>query len=570
MGSGFYGEVDNAPAGYGQGNSGFSGTPLWKLRQHGLVHGARPPALGLKEEQEQKKQLEELQVANVLVDLASLGAPPLPPAAKGPVRAMVRHVIVKDLRKVATRSKLSLPVSGIFGEQVPVALFAMFDGQSCAEPSSCTGQAAEWCCKHAYIKLIRNLMALPPDQVNRTYVKATLVKTFEDLDHDLLVSQPGITDGCGGVLALLVGSTLFTAALGKCNVVLCEPPASGDGSAAEPEAWRGRALGTNQGRCDLPTEQAWLEQHGGEVVESNGHACLRDQSGAEAAVCRSLGDRKWKVGDASGAGAGLLRCLPEVASVELSFAGASPVMVMTSTPVTENVAVGQIADVVRCFPLKPKAASGDIASCAAEAIAPSKDPAAVAAVNQQCTAISVCFLPPKGAAEDAAGTKAAVTAAEGPAAKKLKTGPAKEAAQNVRLRHILVRHAESTPPHDPVRNKPVVRSLPEAEMALRRALRELQQEQEARAKLRTALDQKKASLANAAPSPKYLALCKELSECESATKGGGMCGDLGWVKPDDLRAFGPAFVEVAKGLGIGQWSDLVLSPQGAHVVQRIA
>lgn len=560
--SGFYGEVDNAPAGYGQGNSGFSGTPLWKMKQHGLVRGQTVAPPTAKEEQERAKQLEELQVANVLVDVASLGGPVPQVTAKVVItpKRLVRHIIVKDLRKVAVRSKLSLPTTGLFKDHTAIALFAMFDGQSCADPAASTGQAAEWCCKHVHVKLIRNLMSLPPDQVNQTFLKATLIKTFEDLDRDLLLGQPGIQDGCGAALALLVGDHLLTAALGKCNVVLCKPVAAGGAAPGATETWRAASLGSSQGRWDLPSERAW---HAGAVVETPDGARARTEAGAEAAVSRSLGDRLWKA-EAGGVARGLLRCVPEVSATQLTFADGNPVAVLTAAPVTDKVSVEGIADVVTRFPLRPRAMCGEIAYLAAEALAPEK---VAVEVREQCAAAAICFLPPKGSAEELA--KGA--AAEGPAAKKPKLAPKAEV-QSVRLRHLLVRHCDSGQPVDPVRGLPVTRAQAEAEASLRRALRELlQEQQEQKAKTqRPGADARKASLQQAMPTQKFLALCKELSECESAAKGGAMCGDMGWVRTDDLRSFGPAFAETATSLSIGQWSDLVLAPQGVHVVQRIA
>merc|ERR1711918_203363 len=43
---------------------------------------------------------------------------------------------------------------------------------------------------------------------------------------------------------------------------------------------------------------------------------------------------------------------------------------------------------------------------------------------------------------------------------------------------------------------------------------------------------------------KWAALCRELSECETAKKGGNMCGELGWLTPEERGMYGPGFREV--------------------------
>lgn len=102
---------------------------------------------------------------------------------------------------------------------------------------------------------------------------------------------------------------------------------------------------------------------------------------------------------------------------------------------------------------------------------------------------------------------------------------------------------------------------------LRKALRELSREAKT---IKLPADVSKAKLAALQPTPRYLTLCKELSECTTSQKGGGMMGDLGWLSQDQLIRFGSAFTETAKALGVGQWSDLASSEHGIHLLQRIA
>lgn len=499
-------------------NAGYSGTPLWKLKQMGAV-----PKFN---QDEEKEELDAIALAEaeaaaelrVAVDAVSFG--------RGDEKPLVRHVIVKDLRKVAARSRVALPSEGIFGGRVPVMLFALFDGQSCAESPG--PLCAEWCAKQMLPKLLRNLSALPPGYENDTFVKATLLKTFEDLDKEILRGQPAVHDGCGAAVGLLVGEKLFSAVCGKCDAVLCENSLP-------------MSLGENQGRCSLHGEQKFLMENGGVVFQSEGgNVLVSSPSGAVAAVSRSLGDRAWK-GTEGGITSGnkLLRAKPETRVTDISWGDKHPFLAFVSAPVSESISPQQACEIGNEFPQKPRAASGELAGKAAEANH-----------SVQCTAVMVYFLPK----ED--------KAAQQPQAKKLK-----KEAESVRLRHILVKHRDCAQPFDPVRNQPVLRTREEAEALLRRALRELAREAKT---LKLPADAAKAKTAALQPTPRYISLCKEMSECTTAQKGGGMLGDLGWLGPDQLQRFGPAFSETAKALAVGQWSDLAGSEHGVHVLQRIA
>lgn len=512
-------------------NAGYSGTPLWKLKQQGAL-----PRFNREDEEAEQQAAaaaaaeEESDALKVAVDAVSLGRGD----ASGE-KPLVRHVIVKDLRKVAARSKVPLPTGGLFENRAPLLLFALFDGQSCAEAPG--PYAAEWCAKQVLPKILRNLSALPPGYENATFVKATLTKTFEDLDKEILRGQPAIHDGCGAVIALTVGERLFTAVCGKCEALLSEVDRLRGGAAAPV------SLGGNQGRCHLPEEQKFLMENGGVVFQAEGGATLvSSPNGAVAQVSRSLGDRAWKGPDGGVPGSmKLLRGAPQTKVTELAWADRNQFLVMLSAPVAEAVKAEELASTAAEFNGKPRAASGEIAGKAADAPQNS---------NAQCTALVIYFLPK----ED--------KAIQQPALKK-----ARKEAESVRLRHIVVKHRDCGQPFDPVRNRPVTRSREEAENILRRALRELSAEAKT---IKLPADANKAKLAALQPTPKYTALCKELSECTTAQKGGGMMGDLGWLSQDQLTRFGPAFAETAIALGVGQWSDLAGSDHGIHVLQRIA
>lgn len=512
-------------------NAGYSGTPLWKLKQQGALQRAAREEDAAEPHQHQSAE-DEGSGLRIAADAVSLGRGD----ATGE-RALVRHVIVKDVRKVAARSKVNLPTGGLFDKGAPLMFCALFDGQSSAEAPG--PLAAEWCAKQVLPKLLRNLSALPPGYENATFVKASLTKTFQDLDKEMLHTQPSITDGCGAAACLIVGERLFSAVCGRCEAVLSEAPIV-RGNKQVPAAV---SLGSNQGAFHLPEELKYLAQQGLSAFPGEGgQMVVSAPSGAVSSVSRSLGDRAWKGPDGGvpGSSLAILRSAPETRVTELSWAEQHQCLILCSAPVAAAVSPQERIDIAQDFAQKPRAASGEIAEKAL----------AVAQTSAQCTSVVVYFL----AKDD--------KAVQPPPAKK-----AKKEAESVRLRHIVVKHRDLAQPLDPVRNRHVTRSRDEAETLLRRALKELVQEAKT---LKLPMDANKAKLAALQPSPKFTALCKEMSECSTAQKGGGMMGDLGWLQPDQLARFGPVFADTAKQLAVGQWSDLAGSDQGIHILQRIA
>jgi hypothetical protein len=305
-------------------NAGYSGTPLWKLKQQGAL-----PRFNQDEEAEQAAaaaalaEEESADLQRVQVDAVSLGR-----AEGAGEKPLVRHVIVKDLRKVAARSKVALPSGGLFENRAPVMLFGLFDGQSCAEAPG--PYAAESCAKQLLPKLLRNLSALPPGYENATFVKATLTKTFEDLDKEILRGQPAIHDGCGAAVALCIGEKLFTAVCGRCEVAMNE----GDHTAPTSVP-----MGANQGRCSLPEEQKFLTDNGGVLFQAEGGSTLvSSPNGAVACVTRSMGDRAWKGPDGGIPGSiKLLRATPETRVTDLGWNQKERFLVISSAPVAEAV-----------------------------------------------------------------------------------------------------------------------------------------------------------------------------------------------------------------------------------------
>jgi len=157
---------------------------------------------------------------------------------------------------------------------------------------------------------------------------------------------------------------------------------------------------------------------------------------------------------------------------------------------------------------------------------------------------------------------------EAPAAKKAKLAAGKDSMRSVRLRHLLVKFNDGKQPHAQqvdAKGKPVTRTRSEAEVVLRKAIRELQKE------LSTQLRRPKDGTEMVTmQSKKFAELCRNYSDCPSAQKGGAMCGDLGWMMPDQLGRMGTNFKENIDVLRVGEWSDITLSHQGLHLVQKIA
>merc|ERR1712060_763928 len=129
--------------------------------------------------------------------------------------------------------------------------------------------------------------------------------------------------------------------------------------------------------------------------------------------------------------------------------------------------------------------------------------------------------------------------------------------EQVRVRHILLRYAVATRVVDPVRRKQVQRSLEEAESEMLEVLASLEVE----------------------GMSCFPRICKEISECQSALKGGELAGDLGWLDqkaPDAqqekaLRSQVPSTIlKPVLELHVGELSDVLSSELGVHLIQRFA
>lgn len=523
------------------GHEGYSGTPLWKIQQQ--TAAAREAALqeSLAYAAERNRPIVP---PNIVTEAVSIGGPSGKPFA--------RHVLVKCLRKVAANSKVELPTSGLFTNQAPMGLFALFDGQSSAgDPGSA---AAEYCARNFHKKVLDNIGSLPPGCTSETFVKAALVKSFEDLDKDLLETQPDIKDGCGAAVALLVGEYLFTCVLGVCDGILCEAGSS-NATAGTPIP-----LGKTQGRCGVPEERGRLVKAGATVLGNGALSRVIGPPGSST-VSRSLGDAAWKrIGDSANS---VITCIPEIQSVKLSWAEKHLYVLLATRPVAEALSAKEMVSAASGFCAQPRAACGEITTQAVgkKAVAP----------DQQFTAVEIWFLPGgpygpdalKGEEDSAEGR----TAGEAPK-KKAKTNAGGAILggeiKSARLRHILIRVQDGPAAIDKTR-KALTRQ--EAEALFRQLLREFRAEHEELRKRHGKL-RKPEDLA--LKSEKFLKLCKEHSVCPTAQKGGGMCGDLGWVSREAQRKFGKEFQDAVSVLRPGDWSDIVVSSEGLHIIQRIA
>jgi len=466
---------------------------------------------------------------NILVDGISMGG-------QGGSKPFTRHALVKDLRKVADRTKVDFPMTGLFADQAPIGLYALFDGQSSA--SSQPGHlAAEYCAKNFHKKVMDNISSLPANCTSETYVKAALVKSFEDLDKEILETQPDIQDGCGAAVALIIGDVLFSAMLGLCDGLLFEV----DGKV--------RAMGRTQGRPHLAEERSRLQRAGATVIGNGPGSKVRAADGSLSVVTRSMGDVAWKK---TSNGVPVLSCIPEIQSTKLSWADKQKFFLLNSKPVAEVMTEDELVEIAIAFPNQPRAAVGEMVTKAVERAEP----------TAQCTAVEVWLLQGGhlGMADEVGAEN---PKEEGPAKKKQKTGTDMSSA---RLRHILVRYQDAAAKAPDAVVKKAPRTKPEAEILMRKIMRELNEE----AKSLRAKHRGKKPEEIAFKSEKFTKLCKEHSECPTAQKGGAMCGDLGWVSKDMQTKRGGNFRELVAAMRPGDYSDIVTSAEGLHLLQRIA
>jgi len=480
-----YGEADSHPSGFEQGNTGYSGAPLWKIKQQtaqhqALVQQAQQTAL----EEQKKLEAQKKTETNILTGPRIFADGVVMRGTKG--QQLVRHMLVKDLRKAAGAMRMALPVSGIFDDGGgPRALFALFDGHG-MEGSGFGPKASEHCCRHVLGNVLRNLLSLPADSCTATFVKAALLKTFEDLDTELVTMQ--VPDRCSASLVLIIGEWLFSACLGRSGGVFCQGPAADQGPAGSDEVVQLRA-------------------------------------GMAPVSAAALGT-------------------PEVKGIQVTHGGdRKAFFVLYGAPVGEAHTVDDIRELSKNFPHRPRATAGDLVTSAV---------AKLGARSQEvdCAAVAVFYRSREALEED-----------KGPAAKKAKVAAPQPKTDNVRIRHIFLRYKGAKQIVETKEKKPSTLTREEAEVVLRNALTDLLKDG----------DHSGDKMWAAKATTRIINKCREISECKSSLRGGSNCGDLGWLARRDLERMGKdGFDEAVCALKVAEWSDVLASDQGVHLVMRIA
>mmetsp|Transcript_92967 Transcript_92967/g.268475 ORF Transcript_92967/g.268475 Transcript_92967/m.268475 type:complete len:801 (-) Transcript_92967:98-2500(-) len=133
--------------------------------------------------------------------------------------------------------------------------------------------------------------------------------------------------------------------------------------------------------------------------------------------------------------------------------------------------------------------------------------------------------------------------ASGPAAKRQKVAATGAQAGSVFLRHVLFRHQQLRVADPAARREGAARNAAEAEAAAVATLQAL-----------------------IADPSSFGKVCRERSDCQTATQPGNMTGHLGWVGRGEQE---PALEEAAFHLEANEFSDLVTTSRGIHIVQRL-
>lgn len=309
-----------------------SGTPMWQIKRKMVEYEKQRENLVQELIQEHEDRTKPADAPNVLVDTASsimFGG-----SAASKAKPLVRHVLVKDLNKVAQLKNFEFPKTDLFQNKAPLGLYAIFDGQSSSTPGPA---AAEYCARNFHTKVMENLKMLRQTTATAAYLKAALIKSFHELDADYLATKPQVEDGCGAAVALLLGNHIFIATLGRCG--------------------------------------AWLA----EIVEGRVQPM---QLGSQAGASRFLGEPARKTGGGSDL------CTPEVHSVELRGPDVHPFLMLAGSAMSSVLTLDELMEAMSEFKMQPRAACGEIVAMAMER-------AKSIEVPPQLLLAQVCFLPPK-------------------------------------------------------------------------------------------------------------------------------------------------------------------------------
>jgi len=361
-------------------------------------------------------------------------------------------------------------------------------------------------------------------------------ESFDEVDADFLARPGNSPDGCSAVIALLTGSRLFIANVGNAVAFVGEETDSGD-----LRVTRATVVHT------LATARETMR------VTAVGAELCHDASGCQQVLCspqqddgkvetlhvsRALGNRSFK------------------AAVKDKDKDKDPGEAEAVTPPTPLIATPDVSVTVlgpqhRALVLGCAELGGLPDTFVAEVLSKrhGRPRMACGALLQEAqrrevkgSLATICvFLdwsppPPVGP----------VQVAEPPAKKMRAEAGAQAKGSQVRCRTILVKHKGSKEPVDTVRgNKPVTRTLAEAERILVECLEEIENKK----------------------GPIFTQRCKAVSECNTCLKGGEMAGDLGWMSRGQ---YNHVVESAAFALPIGHISDIVESDEGVHVLWRIA
>jgi len=407
-----------------------------------------------------------------------------------------RHVIVRDLTKAA--SALKIPIDHL---PRPTALYALYSGHrpgvkgSTAEPGPST--CAEFIARNFHHSLLPRLSEYkgPWDDIA---VTAALTQAFADTDAEFLARPNVSNDGCCAMIVLQIGNKAFVAHIGDSIAYIAEEGESASGTSTSSTCRVTRLTRQHQQPVSAAVDD------GSAVVEETLH------------VNRAFGDRNLKA-------AGLVTSVPEVACVELK--PSHRCLLLTSASL-ESVSTTSLEELLSQRRGKPRVACGAILQ---EAQTKGLQGSAAAL----CASFEWQALP--------------IQAPEQPPEKKAKVDHSGQKATQVRCRQILVKHRDCKDPVDKVRgNKPVTRSLAEAERILLETL--------------VAIEQTPGKSI-------FTQRCKSVSECNTCMKGGELAGDLGWMSRSQYH---PNIETAAFALPIGHLSDIVESDEGVHLLWRIA
>jgi len=525
-------------------NKGFSGTPLWKIKEQ-LQKSAASSAVdlnlqvpeGFTHHEGDWYWSERCQVfwrkgcgrffvhdprTHVYAELhegVASGLSVLAGAACQDGPSQVRRVLVRDLLKAG--QVLRMPIEHL---DRPCALYALHEGHR--GPIGGGNACTEFCAKHLHEKLLLKLSEFRGSWSNERLATA-MREVFEALDADFLAKHADVVDGSTAVVALVTGRRLVVASVGDLACVLCLR----GGEAVE--------LIAPHIKPQLPSAR------NAEVGATDDVPPTIDAL----RLTRSFGNRDRKVVPAEAeSGTARLSVTPDVHFVHLQQEHHGFVLLGRTAFASAAVAsdaggsgtVSLLMQRRSCIG-RPRIAAGTLLDSVAVVDAANAPDAGTVSSSMRSgqAAIVVLF---DGAEDSTTAVCSPAEGAEPPLAKRPRTEP-----QQVRVRHILVKFRDCKNPVDKVRNRPVTRGRWEAERLLRKVLEEFEDSE----------PQKRASV--------FSQRCREFSDCQSSLRGGDLTGDINWVRRGKM---GTAFDDAAFALQVGQLSDLVDSDAGIHLIWR--